>query len=968
MMQSQHRASTLDIRLFGSFSVCIGGQPLAPLHTRKGRYLLALLTLRHEREVEREWLAGTLWPDSTERQALHNLRQTLSNLRRALGAEAYLLGSPTPHTLCLDLTGSAADVVSFDQAIARGDEASLKKAIDLYSGPLLEDCLEEWAPAERESREQAYLGALETLARHKEECGEKGEAARLLRLAVGVDPLRESAQRRLMRVLASDGNDTGVRQVYRDLRLLMHREFNSEPDPETAELFQQLRGNARRTAKGRTRGGEISVLAPAAPPRMPHPLTELIGREEEVREIKMRLASSRLVTLTGTGGVGKTRLALAVAEEVAVDYADGVWFVELASLSDPALVAQTVATALSLHEVAGRPSAMTVADFLRERQALLVLDNCEHLLSVSAPLTAAWLSDCPSLCILATSRQPLGLTGEVAWRVPSLATPPPEALGTQDKNLVAILMEYSAVRLFVERVVGSGAVFALTVQNVAAVAQICHRLEGVPLAIELAAARVRSLSVEEINAKLDHRFRLLTGGNTALPRQQTLRAAIDWSYDLLTPQEKALLHRLSVFSGGWTLEAAELVCIGQASSAETIEEWEVLDLLTGLVDKSLALPETREGHTRYRLLETVRQYAQERLVESGEAERVRGRHCDHFQSIVHSLNATHTGAEWQVWLRRVDRDYDNVRAALNYCLGNSAYAEAGFRAAVALELDNYWLEYFLVAEGYALLQAFLARPETQEPTPLRGRALVGAGFLALCLGECTTAIPLLEEALSLLRQHGTGVAGCLGTLGGAYFDMGEPEWARPFYEEGLAAARELEWSEMAPSWQVRSMLLGLSNVCRLRGEYEAARRYAGEIVALYKDGTEWCGHAALANILVLEGRLTEAREGYVRSLLAWRSGYDGQRKYVVSALERLAALDVLEGRWEQAARLLGACEAYGEATYSPVSLPDHAEFYDAALASLRAALDADAFAAAWEKGRQMTFSQALEYALEECKA
>jgi predicted ATPase len=769
-----------------------------------------------------------------------------------------------------------------------------------------------------------------------------------------------------MEALAMNGDYVGLLQSYREFRLYLHEELQTTPSEETVALYQRLR---EPRAKGGLHPPSESRLSPPADllaaPSLPCPLTPLIGREQEITEVIGCLNVARLVTLTGTGGIGKTRLALAVGESVADDYADGVFFVDLAPLSDSTLVPQAVATALQIKESPPQSLLKTLLNALCRRNLLLILDNCEHLREACAELAQALLSGCPALRILATSRQPLSLPGERQWRVPSLATPPPEALGTQDKNLVTILMEYSAVQLFVERVVGSGAVFALTVQNLAVVAQICRRLEGIPLAIELAAARARSLSVEEVNAKLDNYFRLLTSGSTALPRQQTLRALIDWSYALLNPQEKTLLHRLSVFSGGWTLEAAEQVGAGEAPSGETIEEWETLDLLTGLVDKSLALAETREGHTRYRLLETVRQYAHERLLESGEAEAVRSRHCDYFLSRVHTQSVTPSEKEWGGWQSLVERDYDNVRGALNFCLDNSAYVEAGLWAAVTLFF--YWRQHSLHSEGYSLLQAFLSRPEVQEPTLLRGQALRRAGSLALWRGEYATAILLVEEGLTLSRQHGEseGVVHCLNGLGGAYFDSGQPERARLFYEEGLAVARELELSERVPSWLVFATLSGLSNVCRLLGEYEAARRYAEVVVLRDQGGWEWHPHLLLANLLVSEGRLPEARERYLRSLSALRSGYEGQRKHAVSELERLAALDVLEGRWEQAALLLGACEAYREVIERPVSTRDHADYYDAALAGLHAALDADAFTAAWEKGHQMTFSQALEYALEE---
>jgi predicted ATPase/class 3 adenylate cyclase len=342
---------------------------------------------------------------------------------------------------------------------------------------------------------------------------------------------------------------------------------------------------------------------------LPVQATSFIGRERDIAEIQRLLSSARLLTLNGAGGVGKTRLALQAAADLLETYGDGVWLVELAPLADPDLVPQTVAFALGVREEPGRPFTQTLADYLRNKKLLLLLDNCEHLVDACARLADTLLRSCPDLQILATSREALGVPGERTYRLPSLGLPDPARLPPMD-----VLAQFESVRLFRERAQLHQPAFAVTAANAPALAQVCHRLDGIPLAIELAAARVRSLPVEQIAARLDDRFRLLTGGSrTALPRQQTLRALMDWSYGLLTDGEKTLLRRVSVFSGGWTLEAAETVCAGDG-----VDDWEILDLLTRLVDKSLIVYEERDGEARYRLLETVRQYAQERLQESGE--------------------------------------------------------------------------------------------------------------------------------------------------------------------------------------------------------------------------------------------------------------------------------------------------------------------------------------------------------------
>ncbi len=575
----------LTVRLFGPVEVRVGGEPLRSLHSRKGLWLLALLALRAGRDVEREWLAGVLWLDSDATHARRNLRQSLSDLRLALGPEAARLAAQGARTVRFVLEGAFVDALAFDAALARGDAESLAEAVSLYRGPLLEGCVEEWCLPERQQREQAYLGALAALAIAATARGEPPKATEYLRTALAMDPFREDLQRGLMGAMAAAGNPTAALLVYREYRELLRGEMGAEPAEETTTLFRRLReetragssrqepGGRRQAAEGQAAGGRRQAA------RLPVPLTELIGREAAGREVAVLLAparswnsepGSRLVTLTGAGGIGKTRLALQVATELAEEFLDGVRFVELAALSDGALVPDTVAGALGIaepaatHPAGAPPAVESLCEALRECELLLALDNCEHLVPACAELADQLLGRCPRLRILATSRQPLGLVGEVAWRVPSLAAPgsPPPPAGVKDA--LAYFFEFDALRLFVARAQQANPGFRLTPADAATVAQICRRLDGIPLAIELAAARVRAMPAAAIAARLDDRFQLLTGGSrTALPRQQTLRGALDWSYDLLTEEERALMRRLSVFAGGWTLEAAEEVCGGE---------------------------------------------------------------------------------------------------------------------------------------------------------------------------------------------------------------------------------------------------------------------------------------------------------------------------------------------------------------------------------------------------------------------
>ena len=418
---------------------------------------------------------------------------------------------------------------------------------------------------------------------------------------------------------------------------------------------------------------------PDLPNNLPEQVTSFIGREKEIEAVKTLLDTTRLLTLTGSGGSGKTRLSLQVAADVLEAYPDGTWFIELAPLADPALVAQTIAQALDVGEEPGKPLIQTLLAALKTKRLLLVLDNCEHVLDACARLVDTLLRACPGVRVLASSRQGLGIAGETVYRIPSLSLPDRRQTATP-----ASLSAYEAVRLFVDRAMAALPAFAVTNQNAPALASVCHRLDGIPLALELAAARIRSLSVEEINNKLDNRFRLLTGGSrAALPRQQTLRALIDWSYDLLNAQEKTLLCRLSVFAGGWTLDAAEQVGTGESPSGESIEDWEMLDLLTSLADKSLVLAQTQGKTTRYGLLETMRQYARDRLTESGESLAVRARHADCFLTLAAEIRPKLSGSEQGQWLEVLEEEHDNLRQALTWYSEDAVDAEAGEKGAAA---------------------------------------------------------------------------------------------------------------------------------------------------------------------------------------------------------------------------------------------------------------------------------------------
>ena len=548
-------------------------------------------------------------------------------------------------------------------------------------------------------------------------------------------------------------------------------------------------------------------------------MTSFIGREKEIEAVKTLLGKTRLLTLAGSGGCGKTRLGLQVAADVLENYPDGAWLIELAPLADPALVPQAVASVLGVREEAGKPLTQTLTAALKPKRLLIVLDNCEHVLSACAVLVDTLIRSCPDVRVLASSREGLGIAGETVYRIPSLSLPDPKQTAT-----LASVTLYEAVRLFVDRAAAALPAFAVTNQNAPALASVCHRLDGIPLAIELAAARVRSLAVEEINARLDNRFRLLTGGSrTALPRQQTLRALIDWSYDLLTPLEKTLLCRLAVFAGGWTLEAAEQVGAGESETGEDIEAWAVLDLLTSLADKSLVVAEQEEEHTRYRLLETVRQYARDRLSESGESLVVRARHGDYFVALAEEIMPKLAGSEQAQWLRVLEAEHDNLRQALTEYAEDAtedvrADDKKGLRLGAALQ--RFWMVRGHLSEGRERLRAALEHSGGQEPTKSRAAALNGAGTLAWMQGDYASARVLYEESLTIAREleDKKGIALSLGNLGIVAKEQGDYALARSLYEESLALRRELG--------DTSGIAFGLNNlglVVKEQGDYALAR-------------------------------------------------------------------------------------------------------------------------------------------------
>jgi predicted ATPase/class 3 adenylate cyclase/DNA-binding NarL/FixJ family response regulator len=625
------------------------------------------------------------------------------------------------------------------------------------------------------------------------------------------------------------------------------------------------------------------------PNNLPDQLTSFVGRVGELREIQAALDGTRLLTLTGAGGCGKTRLALQSAADTVDRHLDGSWWVELAPLVSSEQIGPALAAALGVRPLPGQTALDAAVSHLAGRRALVVLDNCEHLLEASAAVAEAVLRAGPAVVVLATSRAPLGVAGETNWRVPSLSLP-----AERGHEPVEALAQSDAVRLFIERALKVRPNFAITNDNAPSVAGICHALDGIPLAIELAAARVRLMAVEEIAAALTDRFRLLTGGTRgALPRQQTLRASVDWSYELLSEDERTLLRRLAVFTGGWTLDLAEDVTTG-----EGLGRYAVLDLLSSLVDKSLVLVEDRERSTRYRLLETVRQYALDHLAQSPDAPAVRERHRDALLALAERVEAHLVTVDQHQWLRTLAAEDANLTQALQH----AAQTDPGKALRLAVALTFYWKLQgrFVAAEtGYAH-----ALDAAGTDAALRARALWGRAYLLAYAGGYEEAVEYAQVALELAEADGdrSTMARALDVLGTVTM-FADPRATRPGQERSVALARE-----SGDDWCLADATQILAFTYAIEGRRDEALAVAEEVLPLiermgYREFLAW--HWQLAAMGDLESANWAACEAHCERAIAAASEV-GEPVSEGIAQTYLAYADLLRGRNEQALERLTA--------------------------------------------------------------
>jgi predicted ATPase/DNA-binding XRE family transcriptional regulator len=717
---------------------------------------------------------------------------------------------------------------------------------------------------------------------------------------------------------------------------------------------------------------------------LPSQLTPFIGREREVEEVRQRLLHPdvRLLTLTGPGGVGKTRLGLEVARQVLDQCADGVCFVALASISEPALVPSAIAQALQVKQGAGQSVAEALVQYLRKRQLLLVLDNFERLLEAGPPL-AQLLAACPRLKVLVTSRVVLHLQGEHNYEVPPLTLPT-----AGDRPSPEQLARYEGIRLFMQRAQAANAQFTITSENAPTVIELCRRLDGLPLAIELAAARVSLLPPQAVLTRLDNRLELLTSGARDLPdRQRTLRATLDWSYDLLSVAERSLFARLAVFAGGWTLEAAEAVC-------DVGDEAEVLQHMSALVDQSLVQQQASIQHEhRFTMLETVREYALERLEESGELERLRRRHASYFLGLAEEEERASQGPLQRAWLDRLETEHDNLRAALAWSLTAQGDTVMGLQLTGAL--SHFWYVREHHSESRMWLQSALERGS--GATAARAKVLVGAGRLAWFQGEFArantlveesltlyqdlgddagaafallvlgrTAVSqgnngrgetLVEESLALFRQQGNmwGIARALIVLGdGALFED-DVDRATANFQKSLAICQDLEDAE-----GIALSLLYLGRAAHMRGDDTRSKTLLEESLVMFKDSGDTRG---IAEALLELGRVARAQGSDARALALCRESLVLSQKLdnkilIAFCLTTLAGVIQAVGDAARAARLFGAAETLLQ-SLDAVLDPGGRLAYDSDLAAARLQLREATFAKAWEEGRMRTLEQAV---------
>jgi predicted ATPase/DNA-binding SARP family transcriptional activator len=994
---------TLHIQLLCNMHITYGNTPVMITSARL-QSLLAFLLIYRATPQSRQHIAFAFWPNLSEIKARNNLRQVVFDLRRVLpDAECFVEIKDT--TLQWRAHASfTLDVLDFERELANAEQspcarrAALERAVGIYQGDLLTTCYDDWILPERERLRQCFVRATEELVELLEAQREYHRALAQAQRLLRYDPLREETYRDLMRLASRCGDRTGVIRYHRACVNTLRRELEVEPSAETQRTFEQsLSVLAARPPVEPTR----ESLAPAKT-NLPLQPNRFVGRRREVEQVKQLLAQHRLVTLTGPCGVGKTRLALAIATES--NLPNGVWFVGLGAVTDLPGVAQSVAATLGIREAGRRRVQDALPEYLRDKQLLLVLDNCEHLVAPLRVLMDEWLRVAPGLRILATSREMFDIPIEIVYRVPPLDVPETK-LGADEQRVLAqdqlsAIAQSDSVQLFCDRVSAILPTFELSAENARFVASICRQLDGLPLAIELAAARMNVLSAAQIYRRLDAALGLLTRRHSGALHQQTLQATLDWGYDLLTAPERALLRRLAVFAGSFSLEAVEHICdvtvqpdlslravSAKQSPALPTEDRSaeiassqrsllsmtpeqllcdippaaMLDVLSNLVDKSLVEPLPVANTMRYRLLEVVRQFACAKLRDAGEESLVRQRHRDYFLQWAECSEPELRGAQQLDWFTQFEREHDNLRAALEWCRQDTD-AEKGLRLASALWW--FWRTRGYLSEGRARVAQMLALPDASVHATIRARALNVAGFLALFQGDFAAARQHAQDALAIAQP-----ADDKSAMAMALFVLGDDVVAESV-ERGIAMRQQsLALSEaIGDKWMMAFTLNALGELARLQDDYAAARAYYEAALQIRREIQDQRGIAVCLNNLGFvachQGQFEQAC-GLMRQALAsfW------ELQSVVGVAEALIGMigTIVENgnrdAIQRAAQWLGSLSAQLDDIWTPLTGADRREF-ETVTARVRACLGEDDLQRALAAGRQMSLARAVADALE----
>jgi len=971
------------------------------LTNRKAIGLLAYLLIESDHAHSREFLLGLLWPDLPTAAAQNNLRVTWAHLQKALGTSAsdeqpYLIGDRL--TLRFNpLSDYELDVARFrtlieacrlhphpDSHDCAECAARLTQALELVRGEFMEefsldDCeqFDEWLLIQREQFRVLVTSSLEQLAAFHERAGQLAKAERAIRRLLEYEPLRESAYRQLMSVLASAERRSAALDVYETCRRVLGTELGLAPSVETVTLAEQIRARA-------------SFKSHATHVDLPPVLTRFFGRQQESARLVDFLSrrTVRLVTLAGPGGVGKTRLAIEVAQRMAGVFAHDICFVELAGVAGEKSVDDAVAAALHLPTNTGRSSTGAIVDFLHDKTMLLVLDNCEHVVKACARLVQTLSREATGLTVLATSRIPLHLDEEHVVRLEPFVTP---AINDAEQLTIADALSFDSVQLFTDRAAQSLLQFTLTDANVLAVVRICQHLDGIPLAIEIAAAQTRALPVEAIAERLGQRFAWLNRqvGET-LPRQRTLHTLIDWSYELLNAQARSALRCLSVFAGGWTLEAAEAVSAPGEACANILAE---------LVDHSLVVFGADAEHQRYNMHETIRQFAQEQLRGSDQEADAQERHARYYAELVIQAAENRTGRPFPKRLQTIVHDHDNLRQAFEWLLAHDGEQALALVARLGTEL-NFWELGGFFQEGRRWLQRALEDTQGSD-SPQRGHALLAAAELSSAITDFDYGLQCAHQAQQLFQQLGdqrgiidakltycalaelagidknnqaqaeealemavqisypVGIARAHGMIRTIAYNANIPETALKYGLPSIALWRELE----NPFELAKALTNAGTNMLEI-GEYMAAKQAFLEGRDLFRSLGYQRGVATtihnLGETAYKMGEYTNARE-HLSEALRIRQHLGLPRGYPYS-FELLAQVNEREGRYEQAVQLLAAAETLRNRIGAPLEQVAQ-KHVTAVLAIARAQLGDVAFELAWSKGAAMTTEQAIVLAL-----